>query len=169
MVFEQIGTGGCQSYLIAFIQMVCSYRRAVVFRTIKLVGLSDNEVLYGRDVRVGYFFKDDALALFVINFAGPGSQESFDAAREQLVKDYGSMSSPSPKDSCKIASEKKAERFAIEHCNREEGAATAEQLLVYRTPASSAVNRRRGLTSVRRPMLTMGGCSNLQILIEKCR
>ena len=31
------------------------------------------------------------------------------------------------------------------------------------------VNRRRGLTSVRRPMLTMGGCSNLQILIEKCR
>jgi hypothetical protein len=57
MVFEQIGTGGCQSYLIAFIQMLCSYRRAVVFRTIKLVGLSDNEVLYGRDVRVGYFLR----------------------------------------------------------------------------------------------------------------
>jgi hypothetical protein len=31
------------------------------------------------------------------------------------------------------------------------------------------VNRRRGLTSVRRPILTMGACSNLQILIEKCR
>src|SRR6266404_3258726 len=31
------------------------------------------------------------------------------------------------------------------------------------------VNRRRGLTSVRRPMLTTGGCSNFQILIEKCR
>ena len=32
-----------------------------------------------------------------------------------------------------------------------------------------AVNRRRELTSVRRRMLTMGGCDNLQILIEKCR
>src|SRR5882762_7558957 len=32
-----------------------------------------------------------------------------------------------------------------------------------------AVNRRRRLTSVRRSMLTMGGCSDFQILIEKCR
>jgi hypothetical protein len=31
------------------------------------------------------------------------------------------------------------------------------------------VNQRRGLTSVRRPMLTMGRCGKLQILFEKCR
>jgi hypothetical protein len=41
-------------------------------------------------------------------------------------------------------------------------------LLETRFPGIRTVNRRRGLTSVRRPMLTMGGCSNLQILIEKC-
>jgi hypothetical protein len=32
-----------------------------------------------------------------------------------------------------------------------------------------SVNRRRGLTNARCPMSTMDGCSNLQILIEKCR
>jgi hypothetical protein len=35
--------------------------------------------------------------------------------------------------------------------------------------AGIGVNRHRVLTSVRRPILTMGACSNLQILIEKCR
>ena len=35
--------------------------------------------------------------------------------------------------------------------------------------AAKGANRHRGLTGVRRPVLTMGACSNLQILIEKCR
>jgi hypothetical protein len=102
--------------------------------------LSDKEVFYARDVEVDYFFQDDILTLFVITFVGPGSQESFDATQAQLIKDYGSMSSPSPspKDKCKVASEKNTDRFAIDHCNRDIGGTTAEQIVVFRTPGSSA-------------------------------
>jgi hypothetical protein len=103
---------------------------------LSLVRLSDRDVLYERDVEVSYFFKNDALVLFVINFAGPASKEAFDSTQMQLVNNYGPMPEPSHTDTCKLDSKKKTDRFVLEHCNREAGNALKEQLLVFRTPAA---------------------------------
>jgi hypothetical protein len=108
---------------------------AVESGDLSLVRLSDIDVLYERDVEVSYFFKNDALVLFVINFAGQASKESFDSMQIQLVRNYGPMPEPRHTDTCKLDSEKKTDRFVLEHCNRELGNALKEQLLVFRTPA----------------------------------
>jgi len=100
--------------------------------------LTDYDVFDGRDAKVSYFFKSDALVLFVITFKEPVSPESYDDTQAKLIKDYGAMPNPAPTGSCKLSSKKKTERFELEHCFREAGAAPVEQILIFRTPGSGS-------------------------------
>lgn len=98
--------------------------------------LVEQETLYGRPVKVTYFFKDNAVMLFIITFSTPANRESFQVVQTELNQDYGPMaglSQDSDQYGARQCSKKRTERFEIDHCVRELSSFVQEQILVYRT------------------------------------
>ena len=97
--------------------------------------MSEQEVFYGRRVKVTYYFQGDVVLMFIITFLEPASSESFAATRMALIKEYGPQSSvlASTDDyGSKDCSVTNSGRFSIDHCLRNLGTMRQEQIIFAR-------------------------------------
>ena len=97
--------------------------------------LAEEVTFLGRKAKIDYYVKTGNVLVFTIHFLGASEKSMFDATNEALNRDYGSLSTPEVETDQfgnKYCSQRRAERFEIDHCVRLQDHIPLESIVFYR-------------------------------------
>lgn len=96
--------------------------------------LSESTSFCGRPANVTYYFGTDNLVLFIFTFTDQASSTSYSATRTQLINEYGAFPDATRDNDefgPKLCATRNVKHFAIDHCLRELGGTSLEQVFLH--------------------------------------